>query len=186
MMERKKKPGAQPKFNEMDDKLLKRLVKKHGVHNWTVIANKFNYKSPKQCRDRWNNYLKPDFVHKKWSEEEDVLLLQKYNKFGPNWSQIQTFFPNRSPANVRNRYLKIQRVLSKVSHLISLNIPSEPDSSEDEKKPIEIAKDIVVKHETNEALICNPVVSDVFDKHETDIIDSVYGSYFIEQMWNVI
>lgn len=39
-----------------------------------------------------------------WSDEEDKLLVEKYIKHGHKWSFLKTFFPNRTPNDIKNRF----------------------------------------------------------------------------------
>ena len=61
-------------------------------------------RNSRQCRDRYSNYLNPVFNNCDWSKEEDKLLADKYNAYGPKWTKIREFFPKRSANNIKNRY----------------------------------------------------------------------------------
>ena len=58
----------------------------------------------RQCRDRYMNYLAPEYVYSEWTNVEDNLLAEKYLEYGPKWSKIQKFFPNRTANALKNRY----------------------------------------------------------------------------------
>lgn len=83
---------------------LKMIVNHLGPKNWTVISSFMPGRTAKQCRDRYSNYLAPGIINSKWTDEEDALLYQIYNKLGNCWSNIQKFFPLRSANSIKNRY----------------------------------------------------------------------------------
>ncbi|OHS97993.1 hypothetical protein TRFO_09164 [Tritrichomonas foetus] len=109
---------------EEDDKLLK-LVQTHGSKNWITIAQLMETRNPRQCRERWNNYLNPDLRKDTWSKEEDDLLDDKYSEYGPKWNKISKFFLSRSDNNIRNRWMMLARHRAKAKH----SIGSSPQSS---------------------------------------------------------
>ena len=92
------------KFTPEEDEKLRQLVAKYGTKDWKVIARKLEKRTPRQCRERYNNYAGPSFTNSKWTEEEDRLLDEKFQQFGSKWQTIAKFFPNRSGNNIRNRY----------------------------------------------------------------------------------
>lgn len=97
------------KFTASDDLLLRRLVEVHGTCSWTVIADKFSDRSPRQCRDRWKHYLAPGTNIEEWTTEEDAILIEKVREFGKRWAQIGRYFPARPPTAIRNRCCKLSR-----------------------------------------------------------------------------
>lgn len=101
------KKGFQPsrrKFTDKEDIILKSAVKIFGTSNWKIIASMVPGRTPRQCRDRYTNYLAPGLVRLEWSEEEDKLLAEKYIMFGPQWTKIRQYFPTRSANDIKNRY----------------------------------------------------------------------------------
>lgn len=92
------------KFSPEEDKLLTDLVLKFGPKKWSVIAQYLPFRTARQCRDRYSNYLAPGFFNGQWTQEEDDLLYEKYKEIGPKWSQMKDFFKNRSPNSLKNRW----------------------------------------------------------------------------------
>ena len=45
-------------------------------------------------------------IKKKWTPEEDELVMQLYDDIGPNWSGIASALANRSVKQVKNRFYK--------------------------------------------------------------------------------
>lgn len=105
----KTRRGPHSKFSLAEDERLSRLVNKLGSKNWKLIAKKMMNKTPKQCRERWTNYLNPDLKFDDWKDEDDERLLSLFYKIGPKWSVISTSFPARSVNSIRNRFLKLAK-----------------------------------------------------------------------------
>ncbi|KAK8841482.1 Myb- protein B [Tritrichomonas musculus] len=99
--QRKKMPR---KFSTNEDLMLKNVVNIFGAKNWKLIASMIPNKTPRQCRDRYMNYLAPGYIHSDWTKEEDLLLADKYKEYGPQWSKIQKFFPFRTSNSIKNRF----------------------------------------------------------------------------------
>ena len=95
-------------FTYEEDELIRNLVKKNG-ENWDFIANYFPEKNKRQCRERYNKYLKPNISNKDWTNEEEELLMQKYNEIGPKWVAISKYFEGRTDINVKNRWVVLMR-----------------------------------------------------------------------------
>lgn len=92
------------KFSEEEDEMLKRIVFTFGPKNWRLIASLMPDRTPRQCRDRYSNYLAPGFIHSEWTKEEDKLLAEKFVLLGPKWTQIRQYFPFRTANDIKNRY----------------------------------------------------------------------------------
>lgn len=91
-------------FAKEEDQRLSYLVERYGTNNWEMIASMMPLRNARQCRDRFRNYLSPKINLKKWSEEEDLLLIYKYKELGPKWVQISKYFDGRSDNNLKNRW----------------------------------------------------------------------------------
>lgn len=92
------------KFTKEEDDKIKQLVEKFGPNHWNLIALCMERRTAKQCRDRYHNYLMPGCFQGEWTKEEDILLSQLYDKFGPKWSIIKKSFPNRGYNNIKSRW----------------------------------------------------------------------------------
>lgn len=91
-------------FKKEDDEKIIQLVKQFGTHNWPIVASYLTEKTPKQCRDRYSNYLVPGYFNGEWSKNEDELLIKLIQKIGNKWSALHKFFPARSPVSIKNRW----------------------------------------------------------------------------------
>jgi len=102
-----KQPKA--KFSKEDDMRLIHLVRSMPHPDWFWISKQMINRNPRQCRERWFNYLDPSLHKGDWTDEEDAFLIEKYKEFGPHWNAIARFFNGRSGNGVRNRWLLIMR-----------------------------------------------------------------------------
>ena len=81
-----------------EDDLLRKAVKKHGSApdiTWTSVAAVVPGRSAKQCRERWCNHIDPSISHEPWSEEENALLLRRYQDHDGKWCEIAAALPGR-------------------------------------------------------------------------------------------
>lgn len=92
------------RFTKEEDELLRQLVNSQPQPNWNEIACHMKKRTARQCRERYNNYLRPNLVNGPWTKEEEELLLKLYEQYGPKWSLISQSFNSRSPVNVKNHH----------------------------------------------------------------------------------
>jgi hypothetical protein len=103
------KESKKTKFTLEEDKLLDRLVCELGVHNWAQISERMGTRNPRQCRERWNNYVRSDLRNDPFTPEEDRMLEIKFAEFGSKWNKISKFFYKRSDNSIRNRWMLLSR-----------------------------------------------------------------------------
>ena len=96
-------------FSKNEDKNLKELVSVFGENNWSVVAKHMDQRNPRQCRDRYKNYLSPRINCSPWTFDEELKLDMLVNYFGKKWSIISKFFPGRTEINVKCHYSMIER-----------------------------------------------------------------------------
>lgn len=106
--------GLAPKYTkrpwqEEEDRILREAIEKLGVPEisggkgsgktlgpqWTDIAALIPERVAKQCRERWRNHLDPSVSRHPWTEEENELLLQRYEQYGSSWAEIASGMPGR-------------------------------------------------------------------------------------------
>ena len=101
------------KFTPEEDRKLESLIQKYGAGDWLNISQMMGTRNPRQCRERWNNYLNPQLRVDPWTIEEDQLLVMKYQELGPHWAKIARCFMHRSDNSVRNRWQLLLRQSAK-------------------------------------------------------------------------
>lgn len=121
------------KFSQEEDQKLCGLVAIHGTSDWVKIATEMGNRNPRQCRDRWNNYLSPSVRLDKWSQEDDILLMQRVNDIGNSWYTLAKLFPGRSVNNVRNRWLVLTRASERTGTARPRSIECSPFAFFEEK-----------------------------------------------------
>ena len=98
------KPGMKKgSWKKEEDNLILNLISKYGK-KWAKISKIIKNRNGKQIRDRYLNILNPNINKKKFSIEEDFLLINLYEKFGSKWSKITTYFENRTCDMIKNRF----------------------------------------------------------------------------------
>ncbi|KAL4471407.1 hypothetical protein ABPG74_008300 [Tetrahymena malaccensis] len=86
-----------------EDSMVLALIKQHGK-NWGLISSQMDNRSGKQVRERYINKLDPELNNGQFNEEEDRIIIDKYYKIGPKWSEIAKFLQGRSENMVKNRF----------------------------------------------------------------------------------
>jgi hypothetical protein len=96
-------------FTPEEDAMLLGLVRQLGHKHWLYIASWMPHRSPRQCRERWLNYLNPELSQSPWTPAEDDTLRAKYAELGPKWVKISKCLSNRSVNNIKNRALVLDK-----------------------------------------------------------------------------
>lgn len=78
------------------------LVQTQGALNWVKIAGMLTSRTPKQCRERYHQNLKPNLNHDPISHEEGLVIERLVNQLGKRWAEIARQLPNRSDNAVKN------------------------------------------------------------------------------------
>lgn len=102
------KGSTKNKFTHSDDIKLKQLIKILGK-NWIKVSEEMHDKNPRQCRDRYEKYLSPEINHEPFSAEEDIALLDLYQKIGPKWVKMAKIIKGRSDVALKSRFKLLQR-----------------------------------------------------------------------------
>lgn len=103
------KKHPKDKFKQEDDEKLIDIVKKVGILDWCKIAKMMGNKNPRQCKDRWTNYLAPNINKTPFSLNEDLMLIELHKILGCKWTMIASYFHNRSDVSIKSRFKILQR-----------------------------------------------------------------------------
>lgn len=124
-------------FTPEEDALLLEIMAMGIFRSWSEVAENFSGRTPRQCRDRWNNYISPQNHNGPWSAEEDRQLLYAVHYYGFKWTVIAKTFVGRSENNVKNRwYTKFcqKTYVSKKDIAVSSSCPNLYGSTSEVKK----------------------------------------------------
>ena len=89
-------------WSQSEDNYLMSLVQSQGAHNWVRISQLIQSRSPKQCRERYHQNLKPSLNLSPISPEEGLLIERLVAEMGKRWAEIARRLPGRSDNAVKN------------------------------------------------------------------------------------
>lgn len=97
---------------EEDELLMKcvknnQILKKNGNLDFKAISANIPGRTAKQCRERYDNSLRPDMKRGGWTEQELILLATLMENCGQNWSTIHKSFKYRTYNAVKKRGRKL-------------------------------------------------------------------------------
>jgi hypothetical protein len=96
------------KFTAEEDEEIRLLVATLGTDSWDKVAEGMTtQRGKRQVRERWNNYLRPDF-EPRYTEVEQAHLDRLVLELGPRWALIAAQLGNKSPTSVRNQFRRVQ------------------------------------------------------------------------------
>ena len=89
-------------WSQQEDLWLLRLVHTTGAHNWVRIASVIQTRSPKQCRERFHQNLKPSLNHEPITPDEGIIIERLVGEMGKRWAEIARRLRGRSDNAVKN------------------------------------------------------------------------------------
>ena len=101
------------RFNVNDDKKLISLVQEyHG--NWEKIGKIMN-RHKRVCKERYTNYLLPEYALWQWTTEEKIQLIYMKSVLNYNWKTINKAFPYRGPKK-KSMVFSIKKTFIAINH----------------------------------------------------------------------
>ncbi|KAL6045360.1 Myb-related protein B [Balamuthia mandrillaris] len=93
------------RWTKQEDNTLREAVKLYGAKNWKQIAECVPGRSDVQCLHRWQKVLNPELVKGPWTKEEDELVIELVERYGPKrWSLIASHLKGRIGKQCRERW----------------------------------------------------------------------------------
>lgn len=118
-------------FTDHEDALLIALVQIHGTNNWTKIAEALPGRTPRRCRDRWMDHLRPGRNTVPFTLAEEEELWDQVNRRGHRWKQLAALavFAGRTAESLKNRWLVLSRRSRRFQPGAELVLDDEPEDS---------------------------------------------------------
>lgn len=101
------------KWNFEEDLTLGIALKIYGNNKWSKISNHIEKRTDIQCRERYCNILDPRLTDVRWTEKEDIKLLNLYEQFKNQWSKIAKEFGDRTDNTCWRRYKYLRFIFNK-------------------------------------------------------------------------
>jgi hypothetical protein len=91
-------------FTPAEDAIILQAMEENPSERWSVVAKRLEGCTTRQCRNRWFHRLAPAVRPRRWTPEEDRLLVEKINEIGKDWAKMKQVFRGRKIPDIKNRW----------------------------------------------------------------------------------
>lgn len=103
------KQRARRTWTPEEDGKLRMLVAEWGDQrgknsHWDKISESMDGRTSKDCRKRWFHSLDPTLKRGRWTPDEDRILIEAHESYGPAWNRIAQLIPGRTDDQCSKRY----------------------------------------------------------------------------------
>jgi hypothetical protein len=79
-------------------------------------------RTPKQCRERWANFLNPTIKKSAFTEEEEATVFSAWQDMGPQWVKISELVPGRGDNAIKNCFnAAVRRFCRRISKVLKFS-----------------------------------------------------------------
>lgn len=131
-------PHKRGPWSNTEDRFLNSLVTTNGPLNWVRIAHALGSRTPKQCRERYHQNLKPSLNHDPITAEEGRQIESLVGTIGKRWAEIARRLDGRSDNAVKNWWNGSQNRRRRLERRRSANPTSSYDDDAVQRAPLSV------------------------------------------------
>ena len=98
-------PLLKLKWTKEEDEILADCIEMYGLNSWNTVSANIKGTTPRQCKERYDFYLKHAINTGPYTLEEDLKLMKLVQELGNNWDKIKEYFQDkRTASSLKNHF----------------------------------------------------------------------------------